>query len=262
MSEPNQPLTPRAAEAEIPALVEALQARTPARVLVGRAGPAYRTSTQLELRQDHAAAVDAVWAELDPERDFGREFMERWRPILVTTRAENKTHYLMRPDLGRRLNESARVALADCPAGADLKIIIGDGLSAAAVIAQVPRLLPLLEQGAQARGWTWGRPLVVHYCRVGILNDIGDMLQPRVAVLLIGERPGLATAESLSAYMAFRPRAGHTDAQRNLISNIHTRGISTEEAARRILALADKMRRMEQSGITVKEDGPPGLPLL
>jgi ethanolamine ammonia-lyase small subunit len=146
-------------------------------------------------------------------------------------------------------------------------VVIGDGLSAAAVAAQVPRLLPLLEAGARQRGWNFGRPFAVRYCRVGVLNDIGELLDPAVVVLLIGERPGLATAESLSAYMAYRPRPGHTDAQRNLVSNIHDRGVPPAAAAPRILALADTMRRLQTSGVEVKEDlsgaglsGPPLLP--
>jgi ethanolamine ammonia-lyase small subunit len=240
---------------EQPALVPALRARTPARVLVGRAGPAYRTSTQLSLRQDHAAAIDAVHAELHPEQDFGRDFVEAWQLFTVTTQATDKAQYLLRPDLGRKLDAAARETISRlCPHRADVQVIIGDGLSAAAVVTQVPRLLPLLAERAQERGWTWGRPFVIRYCRVGVLNDVGDLLQPRVALLLIGERPGLATAESLSAYLAFRPRAGHTDAQRNLISNIHARGIPPKEAAERIMNLADRMNRLVASGVAVKED--------
>jgi ethanolamine ammonia-lyase small subunit len=96
----------------------------------------------------------------------------------------------------------------------------------------------------------------VRYCRVGILNDIGAILEPTIAILLIGERPGLATAESLSAYLGYRPRPGHTDAQRNLVSNINSRGVGIDAAARRILALATKMRRLETSGFAVKEELP------
>ncbi len=107
--------------------------------------------------------------------------------------------------------------------------------------------------GANRRGWTLGQPFVIRYCRVGILNDIGDVLDPAVVVLLIGERPGLATAESLSAYMAYRPRSGHTDAQRNLISNIHARGIGHDEAAQRILDLAEEMMERKTSGVELKE---------
>lgn len=240
---------------DLPALMQAIRARTPARILVGRAGPAYRTETQLELRQDHAAALDAVHAELDLERDFGAEFVQRWGLFLVQSRAGDKSEFLMRPDLGRKLDEAARVAIGrHCPGGADLQVVIGDGLSAAAVVAQVPPLLPLLEGEAQARAWSFGRPFVVRHCRVGVLNDVGALLGAAVVVLLIGERPGLATAQSLSAYMAFRPGADHSDAQRNLISNIHARGVAVAAAARRIAALAEKMRALQTSGVAVKEE--------
>lgn len=240
-----------------PDLIEAVRARTPARLLVGRAGPAYRTATQLELRQDHAAALDAVHVELNLGQDFGADFLKRWGLFEVQTRAGDKQEFLMRPDLGRRLNDAARDEIArQCPKHADLQVAVGDGLSAAAVITQVPRLVPLLEKEARNQGWTFGRPFFVRHCRVGVLNDIGELLDPAVVVLLIGERPGLATAESLSAYMAYRPRPGHTDAQRNLISNIHNRGVSAETAAVRIVALAAKMRHLQTSGISVKEELP------
>jgi ethanolamine ammonia-lyase small subunit len=238
-------------------LVRALRERTPARVWVGRVGPAYHTATQLELRQDHAAALDAVHAELDLERDFGPEFVARWQLFEVRTQTATKAEYLMRPDLGRRLSEEARAEVArNCPAGIDMQVVLGDGLSAAAVVAQVPALLPLLHAAAEAAGWRLGRPFFVRHCRVGILNEIGEILDPAVVVLLIGERPGLATAESLSAYLAYRPRPGDTDARRNLISNIHARGVPPALAARRIVALAGKMRQMQASGVAVKEDLP------
>jgi ethanolamine ammonia-lyase small subunit len=234
-------------------LLQAIRARTPARLLVGRAGPGYRTATQLQLRQDHAAARDAVCAEVHLE-DLGTELVRRHDLFEVHTRAADKAQYLMRPDLGRQLDDDSRRRIAECcPAGAVLQAAIGDGLSAAAVRVQVPRLLPLLEEEARRRGWAFARPFFIRHCRVGVLNDIGDILHPEVVVLLIGERPGLATAESLSAYMAYRPRSGHNDAQRNLISNIHARGVLPDQAAARILALAEQMRRLGTSGISVKE---------
>jgi ethanolamine ammonia-lyase small subunit len=247
------PQLPAPTSAELSALMQAIRARTPARILVGRAGPGYRTATALELRHDHAAAVDAVHAELDLPPDL----IERWGLFEVQTCARDKAEYLMRPDLGRRLNESARATVtAQCPRGADVQVVLGDGLSVAAVVRQIPPLLPLLEAETRRRGWTFGRPFAVRYCRVGVLNDVGELLDPAVVVLLIGERPGLATAESLSAYLAYRPRPGHTDAQRNLISNIHARGVPPEAAAPRILALAEKMREKQASGVVVKEDLP------
>jgi ethanolamine ammonia-lyase small subunit len=161
----------------------------------------------------------------------------------------------MRPDLGRRLDDESRNLIAkECPHQPAFQLVIGDGLSATATVCQAPCLLPLLESGALARGWSIGRSFVVHHCRVGVLNDIGEVLDPSVVVLLIGERPGLATAESLSAYFAFQPRLGHTDANRNLISNIHARGTPPEAAAKRILALAAKMFDAKSSGVGVKED--------
>ena len=131
---------------------------------------------------------------------------------------------------------------------------MGDGLSVPAIAAQAPALLRLLYAGARARHWTVGTTLVIHHCRVGILNEIGELLNPRVVILLIGERPGLATAESLSAYMAYRPRSGNTDGDRNLISNIHARGLDPETAANRILNLATQMMATRSSGYTLREN--------
>jgi ethanolamine ammonia-lyase small subunit len=242
-------------------LLAAARARTPARILAGRAGCSYRTATHLALRQDHAAALDAVRAEVDLARDLGPDLVERFGLFEVTTRAASREQYLIRPDLGRQLGPAARAALAaNCPAGADLQVAGGDGLSTAAVAAQVPTLLPLLADEARQRGWTFGRPFLIRYCRVGVLNEIGEALDPAVVVLLIGERPGLATAMSLSAYLAYRPRPGDTDARRNLISNIHARGVPPCEAAPRILALAETMRCLRTSGVAVKEALPDARP--
>ncbi len=246
----NEPLAPQHLD-----LIAAIRERTPARILVGRAGPSYRTATQLQLRRDHAAARDAVHAEVDMQRDLGAEFVRRFQPFEVRTRASSKEEYLLRPDLGRRLDDAAwQTIRKECPAGCVLQAVIGDGLSAAAIAAQVPKLLPQIDEEARRRGWSFGRPFFIRHCRVGVLNDIGDILDPEVVVLLIGERPGLATAESLSAYLAYRPRPGHNDAQRNLVSNIHARGVGHEEAARRIVALAEQMRRRQISGVAIKEE--------
>jgi ethanolamine ammonia-lyase small subunit len=218
-------------------IVKKVRAQTPARLLAGRSGAAYRTKTQLELREAHAAARDAVRAELNlfagPEGDPGDEFFRKWGLFEVCSRAASKDEFLLRPDLGRHLNDASRAEVTSrCTTGHDLQIVVGDGLSVTAVAMQVPRLLPLLRKEAEARDWSVGQTFVIRYCRVGILNEIGELLAPKVVILLIGERPGLATAESLSAYMAYRPKATDTDANRNLISNIHARGMSTERAGR------------------------------
>lgn len=236
-----------------PEIVRRVRERTPARLLVGRAGAAYGTETQMELREAHAAARDAVRAELDMLAVFGANFLERWGLFEVSTRAANKGEYLLRPDLGRRFDDGSRAAiLARCRKDSDFQIVIGDGLSVPAVAAQVPALIPLLFQAATARGWNAGQAFVVRHCRVGILNEIGELLGPSVVVLLIGERPGLATAESLSAYMAYRPGPADTDANRNLISNIHSRGLNAEAAADRIVRLAEVMMSARTSGCNLR----------
>ena len=235
--------------------LQRIRARTPARILMGRAGAAYRTNVQIELREAHAAARDAVREEMDLLSVFGEAFVRKWELFEVQTRATGKDEYLLRPDLGRHFDESSRLKIqARCSRSSDLQIVIGDGLSVLAVSRQVPALLSLLYAGAESSGWKAGCTFVIRYCRVGILNEIGRLLDPRVVVLLIGERPGLATAESLSAYMAYRPREGHSDADRNLISNIHARGVTSTHAAARVLNLAAQMMQAGASGHSIKEN--------
>jgi ethanolamine ammonia-lyase small subunit len=247
------------AAAEWPEIVRRVRARTPARLLVGRAGAAYRTGTQLELREAHAAARDAVRAEMDIRAVFSTSFLEEWKLFEVSTRVANKEEFLLQPNLGRHFADSSRTEMLNrCSKGNDFQIAIGDGLSVPAVAAQVPALIPLLCESAIRRGWTVGQTFVVRHCRVGILNEIGEFLVPKVAVLLIGERPGLATADSLSAYMAYCPDSTHTDANRNLISNIHARGLSPDHAADRILHLAELMIIARTSGCNLRTDLPAG----
>ena len=242
-----------------PEVVRKIRARTPARLLEGHAGAAYRTSTQMELRQAHAAARDAVRAELDLQTLFEKEFVERWDLFEVSTKARSKDEYLLQPHLGRAFSEeSSTELLRRCVRQNDLQIAIGDGLSVTAVRAQIPTLLPALCDGAKARGWTLGQVFVIRHCRVGVLNEIGELLAPAVALLLIGERPGLATAESLSAYMSYRPQRAHTDADRNLISNIHARGVNPADAAPLILNMAARMMSTKSSG-TLLRTGPTAL---
>ena len=239
---------------DLPEALKKVRERTPARLLAGRSGSAYRTNTQLELRGAHAAARDAVRAEMNLSVDLGESFVQEWNLFEVCSRAATKDEYLLRPGLGRQINDASRAeVLKRCAAGVDLQIVIGDGLSVTAIAAQVPRLLPHLARGAKERGWSVGAVFAVRHCRVGILNEIGELLRPRIAVLLIGERPGLATAESLSAYLAYKPKPFDTDANRNLISNIHARGVSTEHAADRILNLIVAMMTANASGWQLRE---------
>jgi ethanolamine ammonia-lyase small subunit len=230
---------------------------TPARVFLGRAGTSYPTATLLALRAAHAAARDAVAAPLQlTEAELGFAAP----PVVAYTRAESHAQYLRRPDLGRKLTDESRESIAkDCLHDADVQIAIGDGLSATAVHTQVPKLLPRLLAGCEGHGWRVGPPILVHRCRVGVMNEVGDVLTPRVVLLLIGERPGLATAESLSAYFGYRPASGHTDADRNLISNIHDDGVSTSAAVERILAFISALLSARRSGVEIKEPARPQL---
>ena len=242
---------------ELPDSLRKIRARTPARILVGRAGAAYRTGTQLDLREAHAAARDAVRAEFDLEEAFGAVFVKQWKLFEVRSQAGSKDEFLLQPDRGRRFSEPSRTELLKrCSRDNDIQIAVGDGLSVPAVSTQIPGLLPLLLDGGRARGWTVGHTFAIRYCRVGILNEIGELLNPKVAILLIGERPGLATAESLSAYMAYRPRTTHTDANRNLISNIHARGLNPQVAALRILDFAAQMMKLGTSGFRISARSP------
>ena len=254
MSEPNPLVDSLSIELDP---VQRALARTPARVFVGRAGPGYRTATSLKLREDHAAARDAVHAELDVVQAFTAERIAGLGLFEAQTQARTKAEYLMRPDQGRKLDDASRERIAvDCPSGIDLQVVIGDGLSATAVAAQAPALLDGLWAESLSNGWRFGRPFAIRYCRVGVMNEIGELLTPEVVVLLIGERPGLATAESLSAYLAYRPRPGHTDADRNLVSNIHPRGVGPGDAIRRIIALALRFRAAGRSGVGITESLP------
>jgi ethanolamine ammonia-lyase small subunit len=231
---------------------------TPARLFIGRTGTAYRTSTQLQLRADHAFAKDALGASLSLAEPPMNELVERFDLFEVATEANSHEEYLARPDKGRRLAVGVAETLREnCPSGVDVQFVIGDGLSPLAVRAQVPSLLGPLIDHASARGWSVGRPFFVRYCRVGVMNDIGEALDAQNVILLVGERPGLATAESLSAYMAHCPRNGDTDAQRNLVSNIHSSGVGTEDAVRRILGLVDSFQLQGRSGFMVKESAQP-----
>jgi ethanolamine ammonia-lyase small subunit len=237
-----------------PEVIQKIRERTPARIFVKR-GAAYSTAMQLELRDARASAVDAVWSEFDLQRDFPADFVTQWGLFEVSTRAETKSNFLLRPGLGRKLNAAGELLLAErCVQAPDVQIVIGDGLSGSALSEQVPALFPLLVQRVRENGWSAGTSFVVRHCRVGVMNHIGDLLSPRVIVLLIGERPGLAASASLSAYMAYKPQSGQTDADRNLISNIQAHGVGTENAADRIASLISQMMTTGRSGTSLKED--------
>jgi ethanolamine ammonia-lyase small subunit len=234
-----------------PEIVRRVRARTPARLLNGRAGAAYRTKTQLELRAAHAAARDAVRAELNLERDLGAKFVERWK-LFQFPQAQSKDEYLLRPELGRCFTAEARAELLRCVArDQDLIVAIGDGLSVAAVSRQVPPLLELLYDHAKERRWKIGSPFAIRHCRVGILNEIGS-LSLRKSLSFHRRASGIGDGGSLAGVLAFRPHPATPT--RNLISNIHSRGSRERDAAQSGRKLCGKMMQTGKSGYLLREE--------
>jgi len=241
-----RPWIPAPADADgLAALMEC----TTARIGVGRAGPALRTGPLNLFLADLAITKDALAREVDPA------LLEQFGLFTVSTRVTGgKEEYLLRPDLGRSLDDAARKLVAErCVNQPDVQICVGDGLSARAVEANLAKILPVLQAGCATAGLGLGTPFFIRHCRVGVLNDIGELLGPKVAILLIGERPGLGRADSLSAYMAYRPQPGHTDAERDVVCNIFDGGGANPlEAGAYVLRLAQRMLQKQASGVKLK----------
>ena len=246
---PEHRYTSRLQNAQAPDALPALVASTTARIGVGRAGPRYNTFALLLSQGDHAITQDALM------RDVDQHVLDDLDLFTVHTNITGGKHeYLLRPDLGRQLSEAAKQTMqAQCTPSPNIQLVVGDGLSATAVEANVRAMLPALRQGAEAAGWSAGTPFFIKHCRVGVLNDIGEVLQPDVVILLIGERPGLGRAASLSAYMAYHPKAGDTDADRDVVSNIFSNGGTDPLAgATSILQLVQKMMQYHASGVKLR----------
>ena len=225
----------------------ALTPATPARVFIGRSGTSLRTSDLLELRADHAVARDAVLARFEDQVVA----LEALASLIVRTRADTPQVYLRRPDLGRVFDEESIAAIrAEGTQGATVQIVVGDGLSARAIGTHAPTFVAKFTSLSDAKGWSVGRTLAVRHTRVGLMNQVGELLQPEVVLLLIGERPGLDSQASMSAYLGYRPERTHTDADRSLISNIHDDGILPEQAAEEAVALIERLRASGSSGVS------------
>lgn len=230
----------------LPEIAPALRGSTPARILAGRAGTRPTTAELLRFQVDHACARDAVRTAVDHELPSNLDCV-----LELHSAARDRGEYLLNPNAGRKLrageDDRLRAAIAPSP---QVLVAIGDGLSSAAVDVQVPLLLPALLDCLRAEGiGSVAGPVYIHQARVGILDALGEALHPEVAILLVGERPGLATASSLSAYLGFRPRAGRTDADRNVLSNIHEGGLPPLEAAAVVAGWAASMLRQGKSGV-------------
>lgn len=222
----------------------AMKAKTPARLGIGKAGARYRTATMLRVRADHAAAQDAVFS------DVSEEFIKKNDFVFVKTLCKDKDEYLTRPDLGRRFpGEELEVIRKTCGDHPKVLVIVGDGLSSAAIEANVQDMIPAIRQGLQMHQITLPPILFIKYARVGAMDAVGEVTGADVICMLVGERPGLVTAESMSAYIAYQPRHGLAEAKRTVISNIHKGGTTAVEAGAHAAELIMKMLEKKASGI-------------
>ena len=229
--------------------VKALVESTTARIGVGRAGPRYSTASLLLFQGDHAVTQDALY------RDVDQKLLDQFNLFTVQTKITGgKQEYLLRPDLGRLLNDDAkRIINEKCQKNVNIQLCVGDGLSAAAIEANLRQIFPVIKQGVQNAGLTFGTPFFIKYARVGVMNDIGELIKPDVVILLIGERPGLGRAESMSAYMGYKPKYGDTDADRDVVCNIFEGGGTNPlEAGAFVVQLAQNMRKSQASGVKLK----------
>lgn len=235
---------------------------TPARVALGRTGGALPTQAVLEFALDHARARDAVHAVFDAAALIAALGTLGLDAIGVSSRAGDRRDYLRRPDLGRRLDPRSVCLLQDrgSACGCPLAIVVGDGLSPRAVHAHAVELMRQLMPHLDAGGVEPGsiEIVVASGARVALGDEIGALLNARMVVVLIGERPGLSAPDSLGAYLTFAPKIGRTDAERNCVSNIHRKGLDYAEAALKIGWLVREAMRREVSGVALKDDSGEG----
>lgn len=224
-----------------------LKRKTPARLGVGRAGARYKTITMLRVRADHAAAQDSCFSHVD------ENFAPKNGFIPVQTLCGDKDEYLTRPDKGRRF-DAVNQDIIKKTLGVNPKIalVVGDGLSSAAIEANAENCIPAIQAGLKSVGLETGPVLFVKYCRVGASDHIGDLTGADVVCMLVGERPGLVTAESMSAYLTYKPHIGIPESKRTVISNIHRQGTTAVEAGAHVAELIHTMLEKKASGIDLK----------
>lgn len=235
-----------------------LRRLTPARIALGRTGTSMPTSAQLDFQYAHAQARDAVHLPFDPAglssqlAECGRE------SLLLHSAAIDRNIYLQRPDLGRKLSDESAQTLRDYalahPGGVDLVIVVADGLSALAVHRHTLPFLTRMEDQVSAEGWSLSPVILVEQGRVAVADEIGELLGAKMVVILIGERPGLSSPDSLGLYFTYNPKIGLTDAYRNCISNVRLEGLSYGMAAHRLLYLMREACRRQLSGVNLKDE--------
>ncbi|HKT96475.1 MAG TPA: ethanolamine ammonia-lyase subunit EutC [Paraburkholderia sp.] len=255
-----------------------LKAFTNARIALGRAGNGLPTAPLLAFNLSHAQARDAVHQPLDAEA-LRRELEDAgFATLAAASAAPDREHYLRRPDLGRRLSDESRAALADAgrasregkaskeeSAGPDVVFVIGDGLSAFAAAKQALPLLQAVRERLNAdaeagRGWRVGPVVVARQARVALGDEIGELLGAKLVAMLIGERPGLSSPDSLGVYLTWAPKVGCHDAMRNCISNVRPEGLPYDGAAHKLHYLLMHARRLGLTGVGLKDDSDALLP--
>lgn len=219
----------------------------PCRLGIGKAGARYKTDPALQFRAAHSAAQDAVFSDVDAE------FVEKMGLFTVQTQCDSKDVYLTRPDLGRKLSEEGAKTVAEkCKKNPTVQVYVADGLSSAAVAANIADLLPAIVQGLESYRINVGTPFFVKYGRVGVMDQISEITGADVTCTLIGERPGLITAESMSAYIAYKATVGMPEARRTVVSNIHKNGTIPAEAGAHIAEIIKIMLDKKVSGTDLK----------
>ena len=229
-----------------PGALRKLIEATPARVVQGRTGTRYLTRVYCGIRAEHAIAIDAVHSEVPDE------FPKQLGCIPLRTKAKDKEDYLLFPDHGRRLDDESRARLEkEASKGVDVQLIAGDGLAPWALMRQGAELIPALESELKAVGLKTGKPLYVKYARIGVQDEIGVLTQSKSTVILVGERPGLGTGDSLSIYTAFAPRLGQDNSEKNCISNVRPLGHPAKDAARMCAELMKKTFDAKGGGLNL-----------
>ncbi|NHN75980.1 ethanolamine ammonia-lyase subunit EutC [Azotobacter chroococcum] len=235
-----------------------LRRLTPARIALGRAGTSLPTAAHLSFQFAHAQARDAVHLPFEPAALQDGLHRRGLDSLLLHSAARSRDTYLQRPDLGRRLQTDSATRLRDYHAvhggGRDLAIVVADGLSALAVQRHALPLLDCLLERLPAEGWSLAPVSLVEQGRVAVADEIGSLLGARMTVILIGERPGLSSPDSLGLYFTFAPRVGLTDAARNCISNVRPEGLSYALAAHKLLYLMGEACRRQRSGVELKDE--------
>ena len=227
-----------------------LKERTPARLASGRAGARYKTVTMLRFRADHAAAQDAVFSQV-PE-----DFAAKHDLLDTKTKCRDKDEYLTRPDLGRRFDEENQQKIRSAiPGSPKVQLVIGDGLSSAAIMANAMDCMAAIRDGLKVKGIDTGKAIFVRYCRVGAGDAIGDVTGCELVCMLVGERPGLVTDKSMSVYITYMPRIGVSDSSRTVVSNIHAQGTPAYEAGAHVAELIDRILKKKVSGVGLNLEG-------